>query len=112
MAFPHLCPICYRHFPDVLLTTCCQQNVCAECVERYLEMRGQRWKGFGLDGRLFLVACPTCNQHNGVVFEKLKTGQQGHVYVESPRTKQLLQRAEEAASAARQDQWAMPTLVV
>ena len=103
-AFPHFCPICYRHFPSILMTTCCQHHTCVDCVQQYVAMRApeqmtQQQSGGvgGVDGRLWLVGCPMCHQQNGVVFERVGKGEQGRSYAESPRTRELMRKVEEEA---------------
>ena len=100
-AFPHFCPICYRHFPAVLQATCCQHHICEGCVLHYLALRQPEQQPplkAVPEQQLFLVACPCCNQQNGVVFEQLRADEAAQrTYVESPRTVRALMRREEAA---------------
>lgn len=101
-AFPHFCPICCCHFAaaTILQTSCCHHSICRDCTTRYVRSRQASPLPLGIlqEGKVFDVPCPACNQASGVRFVRVKEGEESHVrsYVESPRTKELMRRMEEA----------------
>jgi len=100
--YPHHCPICYRHFKSIYSTSCCSQNCCHECALTYIAMRQPDLK-FRANAELN-VACPNCNQNHGIAFIALAQQDASRVYVESPRTLQLLEESQTRRLQAQQPQ--------
>lgn len=53
---PHYCPICMTWFSDILVSTCCQHNICDACLEA---CRGHRACLVG-DNAEAVLSCPHC----------------------------------------------------
>ena len=106
--FRHYCPLCYCYHRSVLTTSCCGHSVCQPCAARFIGSRLPAHLPLAfLPSSLLPIACPACNQQAGVRFMPLSLNAAGQreeslrSYVESPRTRGLLRRAEQAAQAAQ-----------
>ena len=97
LRFRHFCPICYRHHSSILVTSCCQHNICGECATSYLATKLPNYLPLAfLPVQSMPCACPNCNQNSGVRFVRVTDTRDVRSYVESPRTTALMRQQQQA----------------
>jgi len=64
-SFKYYCPLCMRHFEDILYVPCCRNYLCLECCIGFLASKGMEASGLqeilASSQHLSLLACPHCS---------------------------------------------------
>jgi len=92
--YDKFCPICYRYFTNIYVTSCCQHHICTDCTEQYiLSQRPILLPLSFIPTAKLPIPCPTCAQNDGVAFTNVEGTVAPRVYINSPRTQIALENA-------------------
>jgi len=92
-SFPHSCSVCYRYFSTIYTTSCCTQNICLDCTERYISSKLPAYLPLSFIPTIELpLSCPHCGQNAGVAFRFGGTKKRHYVPSPSSRSQQRQQQ--------------------